>query len=185
VLVARAAAVRLGGVGACSALDGATDTACFESDVERCLVPTRRAGDIVVMDNLNCHKTAEVARLIGSAGAEVRYWPAYRPDLNPIEQLFSKLKEALRSAAARTVDTLIDAMGDALRTVRPDDILGWPRTSEAVMSRHLATRACYELRPKLLEPLDLRRQPPPQPSERNLLSLSRLRHFHGIVHNTL
>ena len=124
-VVTLTAAVRLGGVAACLALDGATDTACFETYVERCLVPTLRAGDIVVMDNLNCHKTAEVARLIGSAGAEVRYLPAYSPDLNPIEPLFSKLKEALRSAAARTVDALIDAMGDALRAVRPADILGW------------------------------------------------------------
>jgi transposase len=79
------AAVRLDGVGACLAFDGATDTACFETYVERCLVPTLRRGDIVVMDNLSCHKTAEVARLIGSAGAEVRYLPAYSPDLNPIE----------------------------------------------------------------------------------------------------
>jgi transposase len=79
------------------------------------------------MDNLACHKTAEVARLIAAAGAEVRYLPAYSPDLNPIEMLFSKLKAWLRSAAARTVDGLIDAMGDALRAIRPGDILGWFR----------------------------------------------------------
>jgi transposase len=88
-------------------------------------VPTLRAGDIVVMDNLNCHTTAAVARWIGSAGAAVRYLPAYSPDLNPIEQLVSKLKEALRSAAARTVDARIDARGEALRAVRPADLLGW------------------------------------------------------------
>ncbi len=123
------AAVRLDGVGACLAFDGATDTACFEAYVGDCLVPTLRPGDIVVMDNLSCHKTAEVARLIGEAGAEVRYLPAYSPDLNPIERLFSKLKAWLRSAAARTVDALIGAMGDALRAVRPGDILGWFRHS--------------------------------------------------------
>jgi transposase len=126
-VVTLTAAVRLGGVpeSACLAFDGATNTAAFETYVERCLAPTLRPGDIVVMDNLSCHKTAEVARLIAAAGAEVRYLPAYSPDLNPIERLFSKLKAALRSAAARTVDGLIEAIGDALRTVSPGDILGW------------------------------------------------------------
>jgi transposase len=126
-VVTLTAAVRLGGVpeSACLAFDGATDTAAFETYVERCLAPALRPGDIVVMDNLSGHKTAEVARLIGAAGAEVRYLPAYSPDLNPIERLFSKLKAWLRSAAARTVDGLIEAMGEALRAVRPGDIRGW------------------------------------------------------------
>ena len=130
-IVTLTAAVRLGGVpeSACLAFDGATDTAAFETYVERCLVPALRPGDIVVMDNLACHKTAEVARLIAAAGAEVRYLPAYSPDLNPIERLFSKLKAYLRSAAARTVGGLIEAMGDALRAIRPGDILGWFRHS--------------------------------------------------------
>ncbi len=121
------AAVRLDGVppSACLAFDGATDSACFAAYVGECLAPTLRPGDIVVMDNLSCHKTAEVARLIAAAGAEVRYLPAYSPDLNPIEKLFSKLKACLRSAAARTVGGLIEAMGDALRAVGLGDILGW------------------------------------------------------------
>jgi transposase len=124
-LVTLIAAVRLDGVGACLAFDGATDTAAFETYIGGCLAPTLRPDDIVILDNLSCHKTAEVRRLIESVGAEVRYLPAYSPDLNPIEQLFSKLKAYLRSAAARTVDGLIEAMGDALRAVRPSDILGW------------------------------------------------------------
>ena len=124
-VVTLTAAVRLGKVGACLAFDGATDAACFETYIGQCLVPTLRTGDIVIMDNLACHKTAEVERLIGSAGAELRYLPAYSPDLNPIEAMFSKTKEFLRSAAARTIDTLISAMGDALRSVTPTDILGW------------------------------------------------------------
>jgi hypothetical protein len=72
------AAVRLDGVPApaCLAFDGATDTARFEAYVGRCLVPALRAGDIVIMDNLSCHKTAEVTRLIEAAGARVRYLPA-------------------------------------------------------------------------------------------------------------
>ena len=126
-VVTLTAAVRLGGVpeAACLAFDGATNTACFEAYVDRCLVPALRPGDIVVMDNLSCHKTAEVARLIAAAGAEVRYLPAYSPDLNPIERLFSKLKAWLRKAKARTVGGLIEAMGGALRAVRPGDICGW------------------------------------------------------------
>jgi transposase len=126
-VVTLTAAVRLGGVpeAACLTFDGATNTACFEAYVGECLVPTLRPGDIVVMDNLSCHKTAEVARLIAAAGAEVRYLPAYSPDLNPIERLFSKLKAALRKAKARTVDALVTAIGEALRAVTPTDIRGW------------------------------------------------------------
>jgi transposase len=126
-VVTLTAAVRLGGVpeAACLAFDGATNTACFEAYVGECLAPTLRVGDIVILDNLSCHKTAEVARRIEAAGAEVRYLPAYSPDLNPIERLFSKLKAWLRAAKARTVDGLIEAMGDALRAVRPADIVGW------------------------------------------------------------
>ena len=130
-VVTLTAAVLLGGVpeAACLTFDGATNTACFEAYVGECLVPALRPGDIVIMDNLACHKTAEVERLIAGAGASVRYLPAYSPDLNPIERHFSKLKAALRKAKARTIDALIEAMGEALRAVRPGDILGWFRHS--------------------------------------------------------
>jgi transposase len=125
-VVTLTAAVRLGGVPepACLAFDGATNAACFEAYLERHSVPAPRPGDLVVMDDLPCHKTAEVGRLIAAAGASVRYLPAYGPDLNPIERLFSELKAAPRSAAARTADALIEAMGEALRSVRPADIRG-------------------------------------------------------------
>jgi transposase len=121
------AAVRLGGVpeAACLAFEGATNAACFEAYVGACLVPTLRPGDVVVMDNLGCHKTAEVERLNRAAGAEVWYLPPYSPDFNPIEPLFGKLKGALREAAARTVEALIEAIGEALRSVTPADIRGW------------------------------------------------------------
>jgi transposase len=130
-VVTLTAAVRLGGVPepACLAFDGATDSAAFETYVGRCLAPSLRPGDVVIMDNLACHKTAEVARLIGGAGAEVRYLPPYSPDLSPIERMFSKLKARLRKAKARTIDALIAAMGEALRDVRPGDIAGWFRHS--------------------------------------------------------
>jgi transposase len=119
------AAIRLGGVGGCLAFGGATDAVTFESYVEQVLVPTLRRGDIVVMDNLGAHKGEEVERLIRGAGAEVRYLPPYSPDLNPIEKMFSKLKTYLRKVAARSVDRLIEAMGDGLRSVTHEDIAGW------------------------------------------------------------
>jgi hypothetical protein len=78
------AAVRLDGVGGCLAFDGATNAVTFEAYVEHVLAPTLRPGDIVVMDNLAAHKGPEVERLIKAAGAELRYLPAYSPDLNPI-----------------------------------------------------------------------------------------------------
>ncbi len=119
------AAIRVGG---CLAFDGATNAVTFEAYVEHVLVPTLRPGDIVVMDNLAAHKGPEVERLIKAAGAELRYLPAYSPDLNPIEKMFSKFKTFLRKAAARTVDRLHEAIGVALRTVTHQDISGWARS---------------------------------------------------------
>jgi transposase len=78
------------------------------------------------MDNLSCHKTAEVARLIGATGIEERYLAAYKPGPESIERLFSKLKAWQRSAKARTVEALIEAMGDAPRAVRPSDWIEYP-----------------------------------------------------------
>jgi transposase len=122
------AAVRLGGVGGCLVLDGAVDAMAFETYVERVLAPTLRPGDVVVMDNLSSHKRDEVAAAIGAVGAEVRYLPPYSPDLNPIEKMSSKLKEYLRSAAARTIEGLIEAIGAGLLAVTGRDILGWFRS---------------------------------------------------------
>ena len=121
------AAIRLDGViePACMACDGATNGSLFEFYVERYLVPNLRVGDIVVMDNLAAHKAAAIERLITQAGATVRFLPAYSPDFNPIEAMFSKLKEFLRRAKARTFDALLSALDDGLRTVRPLDIRGW------------------------------------------------------------
>lgn len=95
------AAVRLGGVEACLAFDGATDSAAFETYVERCLAPTLCPGDVVILVDLACHKTAEAARLIAAAGADLRFLTAHSPGLNPIERKFSKLKARLRSAGPR------------------------------------------------------------------------------------
>jgi transposase len=103
------AALRVGEIGAPCALDGPMDGACFRAYIEQFLVPTLRPGDIVIS-----HKVAGIRQAIESAGAELRYLPAYSPDLNPIEQAFAKLKALLRKAAARTLHALIAAIADAL-----------------------------------------------------------------------
>jgi transposase len=78
-----------------------------------------RQDDIVVIDNLSSHKVSGIREAIEAAGAQLRYLPAYSPDLNPIEQLFAKIKALLRKAAARTIDALIAAIADALTRVTP------------------------------------------------------------------
>ena len=119
------AAMRLDGSTACLAIEGATDAEVFRTYVELVLVPTLRQGDIVVMDNLAAHKTEATLALIRAAGAEALFLPAYSPDLNPIEKMWSKVKNALRSAAARTLPDLQDAIGDALAKVTGSDAANW------------------------------------------------------------
>jgi len=113
------AAVRLDGLieSACQARPQATNAFWFVHYLTHCLLPSLRPGDLVILDNLSSHKSPEVVRLIASVGATVRFLPAYSPDLNSIEALFSKLKQALRSAKTREFATLIAAMGEALRSV--------------------------------------------------------------------
>jgi transposase len=95
-------------------LDGPIDGESFQLYVEKVLLPTLRPGDIVIMDNLGSHKGKAVRRLIRSAGAKLIFLPKYSPDLNPIEQVFAKLKHLLRKAAARTLDALCAAIGQLL-----------------------------------------------------------------------
>ena len=97
--------------------DGPMNAECFRAYVEQCLAPTLRPGDVVVLDNLSSHKVPGIRQAIEATGARVRYLPPYSPDLNPIEQFFAKLKAALRNAAARTVDALIEAIATELRSV--------------------------------------------------------------------
>jgi len=110
---------------ACMAIDGATTGEVFRAYVQHVLLPTLEPGNIVVMDNLSAHKDAEALDLIRSVGAEVRFLPPYSPDLNPIEKMWSKLKEFLRTAKARTQEALFNAIAAALRTVTPQDAEGW------------------------------------------------------------
>ena len=117
--------IRLDGSTACMALEGTTDTESFRAYVGEVLVPTLRPGDTVVLDNLSPHKSDPTLALITNAGAQVLFLPAYSPDLNPIEKMWSKVKALLRGAEARTPAELITAIGQALARVTAQDALGW------------------------------------------------------------
>ena len=114
-------ALRLSGMTAPMVLDGAMYGAAFLAYVEKMLVPTLEPGDIVVMDNLPAHRSAAVRDAIQGAGAELRFLPPYSPDLNPIEMAFSKLKAYLKRRAARTVNELCDAIGEASDNFTPTE----------------------------------------------------------------
>jgi len=93
----------------------------FKAYVEQCLVPTLTPGDLVIMDNLASHKVAGIREAIERVGASLVYLPPYSPDLNPIEQVFAKLKTLLRKAAARSVPALWDKIGDLLDAFSPTE----------------------------------------------------------------
>jgi transposase len=117
--------LRLSGVVAPLAFEGATDAPTFEGYVKQSLAPQLRPGDVVIWDNLKPHKVAEARRVVEGAGATLIPMPPYSPDLSPIEEMWSKVKGALKSLAARTTEGIYDAMGIALRSVCREDILGW------------------------------------------------------------
>lgn len=119
------AAVKLDGVHAPMAVSGSSNGATFLGYVEQVLVPALRRGDVVVFDNLSSHFTPGVAEAIERVGARLLPLPPYSPDFNPIEEMFSKFKEFLRRAAARTKDHLVETIGEALKLVTTEDILGW------------------------------------------------------------
>ncbi len=102
-------------------LEGPINGESFRLYVERVLLPTLRPGDIVVMDNLGSHKGKAVRQLIRAAGAKLFFLPKYSPDLNPIEQVFAKLKHYLRKVAARTADAVCGAIGEILQTFTPGE----------------------------------------------------------------
>lgn len=113
------AGLRETGIIAPLVLDGPMTGQAFRAYVEQFLAPALAPGDVVVMDNLAAHKVAGVAEAIAAAGASILYLPPYSPDLNPIEQMFAKLKTLLRKAAARTRDTLWNTIGDLLNAFSP------------------------------------------------------------------
>jgi transposase len=113
------------GLGPCLAVEGSTTREVFEAYMEGVLAPMLRPGRMVVMDNLSAHKGGKVKKIIEARGCELLYLPPYSPDLNPIEQAFSKVKGLLRKAEARTRESLIEAMGLALSAVSARDARGF------------------------------------------------------------
>ena len=118
-------AMRVDGSTACMAIEGATDVEVFGAYVRQVLCPVLKPGDLVVMDNLAAHKSQVILALIRQAGAEVLFLPAYSRDLNPIEKMWSKLKNTLRSLEARTQESLNTAIGQALTLITAQDALNW------------------------------------------------------------
>jgi len=119
------AALRLDGPTAPMVIEGATDAAVFRAYIKHVLVPVLRPGQIVVLDNLSSHKGDEVRRMIDAAGCELWLLPPYSPDFNPIEKMWSKVKEYLRSAKARCTEELDRAVAEGLAKVTPQDAMGW------------------------------------------------------------
>ncbi len=113
------------GMGPAMLLTGAADTAAFEAYIERVLVPSLCAGQVVVMDNLSAHKSERVRQLIEERECQLWYLPSYSPDLSPIEEAFSKLKQLLRRAEARTRETLETAIVEALELITARDARGY------------------------------------------------------------
>ena len=119
--------ITLSGMGPSLAVEGATTRAVFEAYLEEALAPSLRSGQVVVMDDLSAHKGGRVRELVEGRGCELLYLPTYSPDLNPIEQAFSKLKGLLRGAEARSRAALIEARGRALGTLTATDARGFFR----------------------------------------------------------
>lgn len=115
------AALRCDRIDAPCVFDGPINGERFRLYVEKMLVPTLRAGDIIIMDNLGSHRSKAVRQAIRNVGARLFFLPKYSPDLNPIEQLFAKLKHWLRQAAARSLDSVCSAIGDILSRITPQE----------------------------------------------------------------
>jgi transposase len=122
-------AMSLRGIEAVMTVESATDSEVFTTYLEQVLCPKLRPGDVVVMDNLSAHKVAGIRELIQAQGANLIYLPPYSPDLNPIEKDWSKFKQFLRRAKARTKEALEQAVTDALKTITAENALAWFRHS--------------------------------------------------------
>ena len=123
------AALRCDAVTAPCVIDGPINGLTFQAYIEQFLVPTLAVGDVVIMDNLGSHKGQPVRAAIERAGATLLYLPPYSPDLNPIEQLFAKLKALLRKAATRSLDALWAAVGDLLTRFKPGECANYFQNS--------------------------------------------------------
>jgi transposase len=117
--------IRLDGSTECIVVDGAMDRAMFSEYIAQILCPTLRSNDIVIMDNLSAHKNPDVAAHIKKCGAELLYLPPYSPDFNPIENMWSKVRQLLRGMETRTYDSLEKGIAVALDQVCASDAKGW------------------------------------------------------------
>jgi transposase len=115
------ASMSVEGMGRSLAVEGATNSEVFETYVERVLAPALRRDQVVVMDNLSAHKGERVRELIEGRGCELLYLPPYSPDLNPIEEAFSKIKGLMRKAEARSREALLEALGAAISALSAQD----------------------------------------------------------------
>jgi transposase len=115
-----------GAMGESMSVEGATDAEVFEAYVEHFLAPSLGEGQVVVLDGLGAHRTKKVRELIEARGADLVFLPSYWPDLNPIEEAFSKIKAlVVRKEGARVREALVEAIGRALAAVTPEDAAGW------------------------------------------------------------
>ncbi len=115
----------LEGMGPSLSVEGSTTARVFETYVEKVLAPSLKPGQIVVMDNLSAHRPKRIRELIEKQDCELIYLPSYSPDYNPIEEAFAKIKNLLRKAAARSKDTLLDAIGATLSAITAEDAQGF------------------------------------------------------------
>jgi transposase len=113
------------GMGAPMTVEGATDSEAFEAYVEHFLAPTLREGQLVVLDGLGAHRPKKIRELVEARGADLVFLPSYSPELNPIEEAFSKVKALVRKEGARLSEALVEAIGRALAAVTPEDAAGW------------------------------------------------------------
>ncbi len=118
-------ALALRGLVATMSLEGAVDTLAFDAYISEVLRPKLKAGDVVILDNLNVHKASQIEQVANQRGARVIWLPPYSPDYSPIEPCWSKIKQLLRAAKARTREELEAALSEALKLVAKSDIRGW------------------------------------------------------------
>jgi transposase len=129
----------LGGMGVAMTIEGATDKVVFEAYVEEALAPSLVEGQVVVLDGLGAHRTKRVRDLIEGRGCHLVFLPPYSPDLNPIEEAFSKIKNLVRKAGERTREAFDEAIAQAVGAITPQDVVGW-----------FAHCGCYESRDQYL-----------------------------------
>lgn len=114
-----------GAMGESMTLEGATDALAFEAYVEHFLAPSLEEGQVVVLDGLGAHRTDRVRELVEARGADLVFLPSYSPDMNPIEEAFSKIKQLVHKVGARTREALVEAIARALVAVTLEDVGGW------------------------------------------------------------